>query len=148
VLLYRWQNSLYAVNQLVSSYNSIALAPVLNADIHQPMRVVAARRQILASLLEFKNRLDEWCGQLTKARCDCTSLHAIRKNHRRTLEQAESWRSIRNLTFHYNDVVEPPDDLLKAYKEIAAITDAEVNSVWKCMVEVGEAARDVAMSRA
>ena len=141
-----WQNSLYAVNQLIETYNSITLRLEPETDPHEPMRVIAARRQVLASLLELKNKLDEWVGILNKAGCDCFAINAVRKAHRAALDQAEAWRQIRNLTFHYGDIIEPPDDLLCTYYRISRITDAGVNSVWQAMVEVGCAARDVALN--
>ncbi len=62
-----WQNSLYAINQLIQTYNNLAIQQQPEADPHEPMRIIAARRQILASLLELKNKLDIWVGNLNKA---------------------------------------------------------------------------------
>jgi hypothetical protein len=141
-----WQNSIYAINQLVEKYNSITLTPEPKSDRHEPMRVIAARRQVLASVLELKNRLDEWLGYFNKSRFDCSSINAVRKTYRSALDQAECWRTIRNLTFHYGDVIEPPEDLLNTYYAIAHITDEEVNSVWQAMIEVGQIVKNVALN--
>lgn len=140
-----WQNSQYAINQLIQSYNALTLQAQPKPDQHEPMRIIAVRRQIVASLLELKNRLDEWVGHLNKAKLDCNSINGLRKSLREALDRAESWRSIRNLTFHYGDILEDPDDLLAIYHAISLITDAEVNSVWKAMTEVGMAARNVSL---
>jgi len=141
-----WQNSLYAISQLIQTYNSITLKPEPNPDPHEPMRVIAARRQVLASLLELKDRLDEWVGYFNRARFDCSSINAVRRACRSALDQAQSWRNIRNLTFHYRDIIEPPDDLVATYRAISSISDAEVNSVWQAMIEVGQAAKNVALN--
>jgi hypothetical protein len=117
-------------------------------DPHAPMRIIAARRQVLASLLELKERLNEWIGYFNKAGVDCTSINSARKLVRLALDRADSWRTIRNLTFHYGDIVEPPDRLLVTYDAISQISDAEINSVWQAMIEVGQAARNVTLNRA
>jgi hypothetical protein len=110
------------------------------------MRGIAARCQVLASVLELKNRLDEWVGYFNTSGFDCSSINAVRKTYRSALEQAECWRTIRNLTFHYGDVIERPEDLLNTYYAIAHITDEEVNSVWQAMIELGQIVKNVALN--
>jgi hypothetical protein len=92
--------------------------------------------------------LNEWIGYFNKAGVDCTSINSARKLVRLALDRADSWRTIRNLTFHYGDIVEPPDRLLVTYDAISQISDAEINSVWQAMIEVGQAARNVTLNRA
>jgi hypothetical protein len=148
-LVVGWQNSLYSINQLIQSYNQLTIqGEQPQSDPHAPMRIIAARRQVLASLLELKERLNEWIGYFNKAGVDCTSINSARKLVRLALDRADSWRTIRNLTFHYGDIVEPPDRLLVTYDAISQISDAEINSVWQAMIEVGQAARNVTLNRA
>lgn len=141
-----WQNSRYAINRLVQSYNDLVI-PTGTRDGHQEMQIGAVRRQILASLLELKEKLDQRNGQLRKAGIDTASIEAIRKAHRSRLDKADSWRGIRNLTFHFGDVIEPDSDLVATYKSVLRISDAEVNDVWTAIVAVGEEMRKIALDR-
>jgi hypothetical protein len=45
-------------------------------DPHAPMRIIAARRQVLASLLELKERLNEWLFQQSGSRLHLDQLCA------------------------------------------------------------------------
>ncbi len=41
-----------------------------------------------------------------------------------------------------------PTNFYSTYDAISSITDQEVNDVWKAMIEVGEAAKKLALNRA
>ena len=139
-----WQNSLYSINQLIQSYNQLTIQEERpQSDPHAPMRIIAARRQVLASLLELKERLNEWIGYFNKAGVDCTSINSVRKvvrvasglveNH--TKSDFSLWghcRTARSATRNIRCNLQ--------------ISDAEINSVWQAMIEVGQAARNVALN--
>jgi hypothetical protein len=72
-----WQNSLYSMNQLIQSYNQLTIQGERpQSDPHAPMRIIAARRQVLASLLELKERLNEWLFQQSGSRLHLDQLCA------------------------------------------------------------------------
>lgn len=141
-----WQNSSYAVSLQIQAYNALTLNPPANPDAAHPMRVLAARRQILSSMLEFKGKLDQCIGKFRQRGIDCSAINEVRRSSRARLDRAESWRNIRNLTFHYGDIIELPAQLISTYQEIEAISDAEVNEVWHAMLDVGQQIRLIALN--
>ena len=141
-----WQNSVYTLGQLISSYNELTLNP--RDPPVEPMKVLAARRQILSSLLELKTKLDECIGLLNRDGIDCRSVNSLRRINREKLERADSWRAIRNLTFHYGDITEAPNGLVETYHSVGAITDRDVNEVWMAIADLGRGLRDLALNYA
>ncbi len=141
-----WQNSRYAINRLVESYNALTLDnPKPSAK--EELNIAAVRRHILSSLLELKGKLDSKYGQLRRDGIDTSKIDAVRNARRADLDRAESWRDIRNLTFHFGDIIESDAQLVTTYKSIFAVTDAEVNVVWEAIVAVGETMKMLASDR-
>jgi hypothetical protein len=141
-----WQNSRFAINLFIQSYNELTLRNT-KPNAKEELNIAAVRRHILSSLLELKGKLDSKFGQFRREKIDTASIEAIRKARRGDLERAEGWRDIRNLTFHFGDVVEDDAQLVATYKSVFAVTDAEVNTVWEAIVEVGEAMKMLSLER-
>ena len=141
-----WQNSRYAINRQIESYNALTLPAKKRTD-HEEMQVAAVRRHIVSSMVELREKLDQKYGHFRRDGIPTASIDAMRKERRADLDRAETWRDIRNLTFHFGDVVATDTDLVVTYKSILQITDTEVNSVWLALVAVGEAMKQLALER-
>lgn len=141
-----WQNSLYAINRLVRNYNELTLGNA-KPNAKEELNIAAVRRHILSSLLELKGKLDSKYGHFRRDKIDTTPIDVVRNARRGDLDRAENWRGIRNLTFHFGDVIEDDAQLVATYKSIFAVTDAEVNAVWEAIVEVGEAMKKRSLDR-
>jgi len=138
-----WQNSRYAINRLIESYNALTVGAA-KPNAKEELNIAAVRRHILSSLLELKGKLDSKYGHLRRDQINTSSINAVRGARRADLEHAEKWRDIRNLTFHFGDVIETDAQLVATYKSIFAVTDAEVNAVWNAIDAVGEAMKTLA----
>jgi hypothetical protein len=141
-----WQNSRYAINRQIESYNALTL-PAKKRTEHEEMQVAAVRRHIVSSMVELREKLDQKYGHFRRDGIPTAPIDGVRNGHRADLDRAESWRAVRNLTFHFGDIVATDIDLVATYNSILQITDAEVNSVWVAIVTVGEAMKQLALER-
>lgn len=141
-----WQNSRFAINRLIESYNALTLGNA-KPNAKEELNIAAVRRHILSSLLELKGKLDSKYGHFRRDGINTAAIDAVRDARRAELDRAESWRGIRNLTFHFGDVLEGDAQLVATYTSIFAVTDAQVNVVWEAIVAVGEAMKLLALDR-
>lgn len=141
-----WQNSISAVSRQIKSYNALTI-PKRPLEGHDEMDVAAVRRHIVSCLVELKATLDDRYGVFRKDGLPTTSIDHVRNARRRDLDSVERWRDIRNLTFHFADVMRPRDELVTTYQSILEIKDEEVNCAWEAIVDVGQAMKLVASER-
>lgn len=141
-----WQNSISAINRQIKSYNVLTI-PKRTLSGRDEMDVAAVRRHIVSCLVELKVKLDDRYGLFRRDNLPTASIDLVRDARRRDLDSVERWRDIRNLTFHFADVMRPSDELIATYKSILEIKDEDVNSAWEAIVEVGQAMKLVALER-
>lgn len=141
-----WQNSCYAITRQIESYNALTI-PKRELTGHQEMQIGAVRRHILSCIVELIEKLDQKYGHFRRDGIPTAAIDRVRDAQRAELDKAQAWRGIRNLTFHFGDIIETPADLVSTYKDVLQIPDDAINSVWMAIVAVGEEMKQLALQR-
>lgn len=143
-----WQNSVATINQMVTAFNIEYHKQEEEKKAHHGMKMIAIKKMIASSLVELKCRVDDWVARLNKDGEDTTKINEKRKEFRPLLNRAEELRNIRNISFHYLDLTLQADDLAQVYEEIEKWDIQEMNEILKAICSVGEAAKEIAQSKA
>ena len=143
-----WQNSILAINHLVSAFNEQYHKEDGEKPPHHGMKEIALKKLIASSIVELKCKVDEWVARLNKDGEDTTKVNVERKKYRDLLDRAEHLRGIRNISFHYGDVMLEADDLAQLYEDINKWDLQELNDILKAIYSVGNVAKEIALSKA
>ena len=142
-----WQNSEAAINHLVSTFNAEYLKPHEDKSHHQGMTEIAIKKLIVSSMVELKCKVDEWVGKLNRDGEDTQTINQEIKTNRDLLDKVEQLRDIRNIGFHYGDVMLSADEMIKVYKDIEQCNLHELNDILDAIYKIGNSAKDIALRK-
>ena len=142
-----WQNSSTAINHLVSTFNDEYLKSPEDKNSHHGMKEIAIKKLIVSSIVEMKCKVDEWAGKLNKDGEDTQAINQERKANRALLDKAEQLRDIRNIGFHYGDVMLSADEMIQIYQATDQWNLQELNDILGAIYKVGNLAKDIALKK-
>ncbi|MBI3850981.1 MAG: hypothetical protein HY298_11995 [Verrucomicrobia bacterium] len=144
-----WQNSVIALNATVRAFNSefLKVEEEKDRDTHQLMREIAVKKLVISSLFELKPQLDAWYRRLEADGLLSDATKDKKKEVRHLLGQVQKFEGIRNAAFHFGDVNEETEELLRIYDEIHAIDLALLNRILEEMIRLGYMLREHASTK-
>jgi hypothetical protein len=144
-----WQNSVFALNAIVSAFNAeyLNVREQKEHHTHQFMHEIAIKKLAISSMFELKPQLDTWYDrlELDGALDDKTKKKKLEVRH--LLKQVRKYKGIRNATFHFGDVNEKTKDLLRIYDDIQSIDLSLLNRILVEMITLGNMLKDNASRR-
>ncbi len=143
-----WQNSEAVLHTLIKSFNREYLKSKSEQKEHHGMKEIALKKLIISSMVELKVKVDSWVAKLNQDGEDTTVLNKARKANRPLLEKAEQLRDIRNIAFHFGDVMLGGNELVQLYEEIANWSLEELNNILVAICKIGNHAKDICVKKA
>jgi hypothetical protein len=98
---------------------------------------LALKRFVISAIAEVKLQIDKWYGLLRGANLTSRESNELRVKANDVLRPVDRLFEIRNLTFHFGDQLESPDDLLAKYALIEKISVDEINAYLKTLIDLG-----------
>jgi hypothetical protein len=111
------------------------------------MKEIAIKKLIVSSMVELKCKVDEWVGKLNKNGEDTQAINQEKKASKALLGKAEQLRDIRDIGFHYGDVMLPADEMIQLYQAIDQWNLQELNDILGAIYKIGNLAKDIALKK-
>jgi hypothetical protein len=135
-----WQNSLSAINTLVSAFNDLYLAKGAKQNAHHIMKEIAVKKLIVAWLFEIKDTLYDWFAVLRKDGIVTPDLESRKRALKQVLKPVDQFKDIRNsVAFHVGDLRLPPNELIDMYLRIEALDLNSLNKILRSAENFGQA---------
>ena len=146
-MIVAWDTFQYTIIQQMSVLDGMPPPDSPEYKPTTPCAILAAKRQLLASLVEAPTKLGNWINDLHKTGFDCSKINQVRKDVRPTLDKVDRWRDIRNLAAHHLDFTLPPDEMIVLYEAIDRVSVGEINEVWNAVLRLGMLASSLTLER-
>lgn len=111
------------------------------------MREIAAKRLVMASLCELRPKLGQWSNKLYQLGAISTESIAAKERAMSLSKAVEQFAENRNLAFHFSDMVEPSDNLIRSYEETDKWSLEELNQMLEALIALGEQLKIDALNR-
>jgi len=130
-----WQTVVDTLNATVLRFNSKYFEKA--DDPHHPMKLIAVKAVVVASLREIKLMLEKWQNRLHQRSALSQGTKDLKKSLNPILLKIDGLKEVRNLAFHFGDPLQDPDELLGLYENIDEYKIDELNTMLRALVDLG-----------
>jgi hypothetical protein len=142
-----WQGISTTLNELVSRFNDIKLAPAPNKK--QRNREVHLKKLIVGMLFELDSCLDYWARLLREDGLLTNDINDKKKAFKTEMKKVglDKLKSIRNgIAFHCTDYLSEPDALIETYRTVDSMSIDALRRIHTAAIDCGFAMRDSVMN--